>query len=74
MAKIIPINSITKMDLPVERVLEAAKDELEGALIIGFDKDGDLFCSSTYADGGTVLWLLESAKKALFDCVEDIDG
>jgi len=64
---IIPLGNITKLDLPVDTVLEGAKDKLEGVVLIGYDNDGELYFASTYADGGTVLWLMEKAKKALLE-------
>ena len=63
--KLLVLNGVTKLDLPVDRVLEQAKGNLEGVVIIGYDKDGDSYFASTYADGGTVLWLIEQCKKAL---------
>lgn len=65
-SKVIPFNGITKMDLPPERILEAAKGkDLEGVIIIGYDKEGGEYFASSYADGGTVLWLIERCKLAL---------
>ena len=51
MGKVIPLNCITTLDLPVDRVLEAAKDKLEGVVLIGYDKEGEFYAASTYADG-----------------------
>lgn len=65
MNNVIPLNNVTLLDLPVDRVLEAAKDKLEGVIILGYDKEGDEYFASTYADGGDVLWLLERCKKQL---------
>lgn len=65
MAKIIPLNNVTRLDIPVERVLESAKGQLEGVVIMGFTKEGDHYFASTYADGGTVIWLLEQLKLQL---------
>ena len=65
MGKIIPLNNVTKLDLPVDRILEQAKDKLDGVLVIGFDKEGKLYSASSYADGGTALWLLEACKQRL---------
>jgi len=67
MAKIIPFTGITSLDLPPDRVLEGAMGKLEGVVILGYDKDGDEFFSSTYADGGTVMWLLERAKMRVME-------
>jgi len=67
MGKVIPLGCVTKLELPVDRVLEAAKEQLEGVVILGYDNDGNSYFASTYADGGDVLWLLEKCKKALLD-------
>jgi hypothetical protein len=72
MDNVIPLNNITKLDLPVDRVLNGAKERLEGVVLIGYDKDGDEYFASTYADGGKVLWLLERTKKALLQVTDDI--
>jgi hypothetical protein len=69
-ADIIPIGGVTKLDIPVDRVLEQAKGELSGVVVLGFDKEGKFYGASSYADGGTVLWLLESCKKMLLESGE----
>lgn len=63
--KVIPLNCCTRLDLPVDSVLEEAKEQLESAVLIGWDNNGDLYFASTLADGGDVLWLLEKAKQML---------
>ena len=67
---VIPIGGITKLDLPVDRVLESAKGELEGVVLCGFDNDGELYFASTYADGGIVTWLLLQCQKRLLETEE----
>jgi hypothetical protein len=67
MGKVIPLGGVTKLDLPVDKVLEAAKGELEGAVVMGYTKEGEIYFASTYADGGEVLWLLEQCKKQLLE-------
>ena len=62
---VITLNNITKLDLPVDRVLEAAKENLECVILIGWDNSGDLYFASTIADCGEVNWLLDKAKQAL---------
>ncbi len=69
MGKIIPFTGITRLDLQPDQILENTKGTLEGVLIIGFDKDGKEYFASSYADGGTCLWLLERAKQRLMDIV-----
>ena len=71
-AKIIPFTGVTSLDLDPNNVLEAAKDELEGVVVLGFKKDGNgLHFSSSYADGGTVIWLMEKLKLNLLTGVHE---
>jgi hypothetical protein len=63
---ILPV--VTSLDVPTERILDAAQEaELQGAFVIGVDKDGELYFASSFADGGTVLWWMEKAKIALMN-------
>ncbi len=75
MGDVIPLPIVTRLDVNPERVLESAKDAgLEGVVVIGFDKDGNEYFASSYADGGTVLWLLERLKKKLLEVPDDADN
>lgn len=68
---VIPIGCVTRLDLPVDQVLEEAKGMgLEGVVILGYFENGDQYFASTYADGGNVLWLLEMCKKELLEMGE----
>ena len=67
MSKVIPFTGITKLDIPADKVIESALGNLEGVVILGYDKDGQEYFASSYADGGDMLWLLERAKKALLE-------
>ena len=58
---------ITPLGCDPDALLKVAQDKLESVVIIGFDKDGDLFFSSSESDGGAVLWLMELAKKELLE-------
>ena len=69
MGDIIPIGGVTKLDLPADRILEAAKGSMEGVVIVGFDKDGEVYAASSYADGGTVMWLLEACKNKMMEAL-----
>jgi len=66
-SKVIPFTGITKLDIPADKVIESALGNLEGVVILGYDKDGQEYFASSYADGGDMLWLLERAKKALLE-------
>lgn len=36
-------------------------------MVLGYDRDGGEYMASSYADGGTVLWLLERCKARLME-------
>lgn len=66
-AEIIELDIVTTHDVPVERILrKASEKDLEGVVAIGWDKEGQFYFASSYADGPEVLWLLEMAKVELF--------
>lgn len=67
MGKVITFTGITKLDLPPDRILDGAAGKLDGVLILGWDKDGNEYFASSYADGGTNLWLLERCKLRLLN-------
>ena len=72
MGKVVLFSGITKLDLPAERILEMAIEaDLEGVVIMGYTKNGELYAVSSYADGGTLLWLMEMTKKKMFDATEE---
>lgn len=49
---------------------EAMEADLEGVVIMGYGKDGTEYLASSYADGGTVVWLAERLKKRVMDNAE----
>lgn len=68
MAEVILLPCTTRLNLPPDRVLGAAMEaDLSGVLVLGFDKDGDIYMATTYADGGTAIWLMEKCKKRLLE-------
>jgi hypothetical protein len=61
---ILPV--VTRLDIPAERVLSAAlAADLDGVVVIGRQKNGAYYFSSSIADAGDVLLQLEWAKAAL---------
>lgn len=69
--KVVTLDCISRLDLPPERILNAALgSDLESCVIVGFDKDGDFYFASTKADGGEVIWFFELAKKKLLEVCE----
>lgn len=70
MGEVVNLNNITRLDIPADRVLEAAVGNLDKVVVIGYDKEGAEYFASSIADGGTVLWLMEKMKKALLNVGE----
>lgn len=68
--KLVFLPVLTKHDIPADRCLEEALGKLEGVAIMGYDKDGKEYFASSYADGGTLLWLMERMKIRLFNMDE----
>lgn len=63
---VVNLDIVTSKDLDPQRVLIGAiNHNLEGVVVIGYDKQGYNYFASSYADGGTVLWLMEHYKLAL---------
>lgn len=59
---------ITKLDIPADRVLNAALDAgLTGVVVLGWDADENEYFASSIADGADVLWLMERLKKQLLE-------
>ena len=65
MGKVIPFNGVTTLDLTPDIVLENLKGKFEGFVVMGYTPEGEEYFASTYADGGTALWLIERCKRAL---------
>jgi len=66
---IIPLGKFIQIaDRSIEKILEDAKGELvEELVILGWDKNSELYFATTGRSGADVLWLLEAAKYALLD-------
>ena len=70
MDNVIPLGNITKLDLNPDIVLENTKGKLDNFVIMGWDKEGELYFASTFSDGGNVLWIMEKSKQALLNAGE----
>lgn len=69
--KVIPFTGITRLNFNPDIILEQNKGVFEGVVIMGFDKEGNEIFASSYADGGTVLWLAERMKKKLLGSADE---
>ncbi len=65
---VVELDVVTTLNLPADRVLgKALEHGLESVVILGYDRDGNEYFSSSLADGGGVLWLLERFKLRLLE-------
>lgn len=63
---VVVLDMETTLDLPPERILNAAiKADLETVLVIGWDKEGDLYAAGSTAKIGDILLLLERTKQVV---------
>lgn len=67
MRNVITFNGITRLDIDPDVVLDAAQGKLSGVVLLGYDKNGEEYFATSYADGGDALWLLERLKKQLLE-------
>jgi len=67
MTNIIDFTGETRLDLDADRALEGWQGKLDGFVMAGWGKDGKAYFSSTYANGGDALWLLELCKIELLN-------
>jgi len=60
---VVQFEGTTTNDIPAETVLAGATEqELDTALILGYDKDGQFYMASSSGSGSSMLWMLEVAK------------
>lgn len=73
MGNVVPLRGLyTTIDSDPEDVLKTALEEdLQGCVILGYTQDGREYFSSSFADGGKILWLTERIKHLLIDDQED---
>lgn len=64
MGDVIDFNGSTIGDVPVEQVLDSAKD-LESVLILGWTKDDVLFASCSFGAVPDILFLIEKFKAVI---------
>jgi ABC-type branched-subunit amino acid transport system substrate-binding protein len=68
MGQVIKFHGISRLDLDPNDIIEQIRDlKLDGIVILGYTQDNREFFATSYADGGTVLWLMEQCKRDLLD-------
>ena len=70
-AQVLRFRGLTKRDIPVEQVLEAAaRTELRCVVVMGYGPDGEEYFASSMPDGADVIWLAERLKLQLLRTID----
>jgi hypothetical protein len=67
MTNIVTFPGATTIDIPPDRVLEAAIGKLDMVLLIGKDPEGRLYIASSTTSAGEIALLQERARLRLID-------
>ena len=54
-------------DIDPDNVLASAFGKVNDVVLMGYDKEGELYLASSVSDGGDILWLIEQLKIKLLD-------
>lgn len=73
MGEVVELNLVTSIPVPSDKVLQKALDRgVTDVIVIGYTPEGGFYFASSDPDGGSVLWLLELAKRKLFQCADEM--
>jgi hypothetical protein len=64
---VVQLPVLTRLDLNSDMLLKSLVGKLDSFVLAGWDKDGNEFFSTSIADGGDVLWLIERLKLSLLN-------
>ena len=70
-ATVIELETITTLDIPPDKILTKATGKLKEAIVMGWDRDDNLYFASSKADGGDCNWLIDKCKMALLEAGEE---
>lgn len=72
---VVVLDGPTRLDIPPERVLNGAlESELESVLVVGWQKNGQLYKASSTGDAAAILLLLEHMRFDIMQQLTDLDG
>lgn len=72
MGEVVILDTETTLDIPAERVLQAAiETDLDKVLVVGVEKDGTLYVAASGSSIGDNLLLMERAKRLMLEQIED---
>lgn len=64
-SNIIGFTGTTVIDIPPDKILDGAKGRLNEVLVLGWDKEDNLYAASSTSDIPEVIFLIERAKDFL---------
>lgn len=67
MGDVVDFNGYTRLDIEPDKVLEGAKGKLDKVVVVGVNKDGEMWFSSSTSKLETILYLLKKAEKLLLE-------
>jgi len=71
---ILEFTGVTTLDTNPERILKAALNTgLDSLVTLGFTEDGEFYFASNRSDAGTVIFLLEKAKRELLILCDEME-
>lgn len=74
MSNIVRFTGITRLPIPVDQILDGAKEAgLTEVLIAGYDADGEYYFAASEPGGPENLWLLAQMQKMLLSIGDDDD-
>jgi hypothetical protein len=75
MSDVVELDVLTKLEIPVARVLQAAQDaDITEVVVCGLTAEGELYFAASKADAGGILYLIEVAKARLMEaCLGEDD-
>jgi len=67
MAEVVTFPGKTSLNIPPERILEAAKGKVSACMVVGIGEDGSLYVASSQGDVHWAHWMLNNAVAWLCD-------
>jgi hypothetical protein len=64
---VVILDGVTTMDIPPDRVLNGALGKLDAIILLGWDKNGEMYVASSTTDHEMTLWLIEKFRHKLLN-------
>ena len=68
MGDVVILDVVTTLPIPVDRILDQSKKaDMEMAVVVGWNKDGNLYVATSDSSKSEMIYLLEMAKNAILN-------